>query len=375
MEQNKNDVTPLDEMLQNLIERLKRQFSPVGHSEDLHQLALVVSDTRLRLRGGTTRGIEDRRHLGERLDREIAERHRCQMEVTGRLAELERRFADDPDRMALGLQEFSRESARRPTDGAPGMADPFGDGLVSGSRNMRRLLDRHEHALAAALGIKPGERTMTGLIQDVQALKADVATYRARWESQAATIGHQRARNRDLEAQVAAVQKAVDDVWALVATPDGYGSPFWSEPGLDDTAPAWAIGKVLEHLRARDDESKRSMAELCTQLQEIYDAAGWTANVPSHTVLVKDIARLVSDNASLGNEVSAQLKRVGDLQFERATLKQVITDQAVQIARLRSDVAAFGSARGACSCASNDEAMAALNAADRQSDDDRICGC
>jgi hypothetical protein len=91
-------------------------------------------------------------------------------------------------------------------------------------------------------------------------------------------------RIRDLEAQVAAV-------WALVELTDGYGSPFWSEPGLDDTTPAQAVAAVLEHLRSCLASSYTAQRQDCL-------------GRPGHR-----------------------------------------------------------------------EAMAALNAADRQSDDDQICGC
>lgn len=249
--------------------------------------------------------------LSKRLDGEITERSQRQLEITGRLAALERDMqacietlrqpheckADDPDRMVMGLAR------------APGMATPFEDTRIAElerdlanaradaqvHQSARQAGEQWEAEVRTALGVGPGE-SRKWMVAEVARRTRDVATYRQRWEAQAATIGHQGARNRDLEAQVAALQKAIDDVWALIEKPDGYGSPCWSEPGLDDTTPAQAIERVMKHLREKIERTA---------------AAGISAWRPP--IMIVNPA--------------------------------------------------------------NAEAMAALNAADRQSDDDQICGC
>lgn len=132
-----------------------------------HALAMILLDVRKCLTG------------------EITERSRRQLEITGRLAELER---------CMGMRGIFPSRRQAPTLGPP--------------------------------------------------------PWMARWET------HEKVREkvRDLEAKVTAQQLAIDNVWALVELTDGYGSPFWAEPALDDTTPAKAVGAVLEHLRAKADQ-------------------------------------------------------------------------------------------------------------------------
>lgn len=112
----------------------------------------------------------------------------------------------------------------------------------------RQALEAWAEQVRTALGAHPHE-SRPWMAAEISRRTRDVATYRQRWETQAATIGNQSGKIRDLEAQVHVLDHAIADVWALVEYTDGYGSPYWTEPGLDDTTLAEAVEAVLEHLR------------------------------------------------------------------------------------------------------------------------------
>lgn len=222
------------------------------------ELARILDDTR-----------DSASVIGGRLAGEIAERSQRQLEITGRIAALERRMS-----MA--------EVVVTPND-KRGMATPFEDTRIAElerelanaradaqvHQSARQTLEKWEAKLLEAFNIPPSEagaHNRKWMIAEVGRLQQRSGSLSAAGEerqrlimalsSQDRTIsavGMERDRNeakvRDLEAQVAALQKAIDDVWALVEQPDGYGSPYWTEPGLDDTTPAQAIERVLASLR------------------------------------------------------------------------------------------------------------------------------
>lgn len=249
-----------DKTLSDAIAQMERQLNTCRDSTSCNlpmtmmlSLAKILRDE-CDARRAIVRQAEHREQLNQgtaqRLTGEINERSQRQMEITGRLAELERleRRMVDPDRVAMGLT---------------------------------KALCNERHPPPACLD--PGC-----------------------WHK--AAYNKTTERIRDLEAQVHALDHAIADVWALVEQTDGYGSPFWSEPGLDDTTPAQAVAAVLEHLR--------------------------------HV-------------AGSGVATCAQLK----MEAERHRQRYMSNLRALNLNP------------------ANAEAMAALNAADRQSDDDQVCGC
>lgn len=119
------------------------------------------------------------------------------------------------------------------------------------------MMARATRATAHRLHAEANERTqrqleITGRLAELErrmAQRGKLAEL-TRLTEEAGGYDEQNRHVVDLEAQITAQQQAIDDVWALVELTDGYGSPFWSEPGLDDTTPAQAVGAVLEHLRS-----------------------------------------------------------------------------------------------------------------------------
>lgn len=262
-------------------------------------------------------------HRDQRVEGEIAERSQRQMEITGRLAEAERglktlaRRVDSldggPGVRPADAERLDREQADAVTEAIEyarmhawvidaimalqhDLANARADAQVH--QSARQALEAWEAEVRTALGAHPHD-SRNWMVAEIARLVAVRVAVRA--------FSQNSARARDLEAQVAALQKAIDDVWALVEQPDGYGSPFWTEPGIDDTTPAQAVERVLAHLRARIE-------------------------------YLAERALVVEQNAEENRRRYADLLAIGRNPANR-------------------------------------EAMAALNAADRQSDDDQICGC
>ena len=63
-----------------------------------------------------------------------------------------------------------------------------------------------------------------------------------------------------IDADRVGMRMDLDLVWELVKERDSYGSPFWTEPGLDSTTPAQAVEIVLTHLRGVIDDERRERA-------------------------------------------------------------------------------------------------------------------
>ncbi|HSR79059.1 MAG TPA: hypothetical protein VLN57_20975 [Xanthobacteraceae bacterium] len=470
----KNEKNPLDEMLHNLIVRLHSE----GLNGQLHQLALVLSDTRDlaratrrlakeeqilfldRIEQLTTR-FDSAREVAtahsDRLDGEIRERSQRQTEITGRLADLERRMVpvelkvdaatDDPDRMAIGLTELFRDVAKRPASAESGgglsdvarpesnrdrairivqvmedgdAAQPTAEHVGGGVYQVTGLdTSRLGHARATTV-----ERTEASLTAD---RKAAEGIARKHWNKNHSAenwngapewvlgalcevMGMEMAQRMKARAQchvtellrqdLAVARELLSDVWALVVKPDGYGSSFCPEPGIDETTPAQAVSAVLANLRAqigaRDStisNAKLAMTELYgpagALLWDEYVAAGWPDDVERrHSGLVERIQMLAKPLDPRPNELERRhlTSTIDDLRkeatrglAERAKLKQTIADQAAQMGRLmarermlkktiESTLAAW--AQEACARSTR----AALNAEDRQSDDDQICG-
>lgn len=284
----------------------------------------------------------------QRLEGEIAERSQRQLEITGRLAELERRIVPrggcsepgTPPWMAeREAEREARESTREPTPCTAGPLAIWG-ALTPGHQPTREPTCNGQHPPPACGDPECWHVKEKGPGKAVQQAIAEaerVAIYRRRWETVRAS----------LESQVTAQQQALDDVWALVEETDGYGSPFWSEPGLDDTTPAQAVAAVLEHLRAQIAEHEAEGVERRRDYtEELTEALGYgTGTIVWHRAL--DLVReTILQRNGAREQVAAQAK--------------IIRYQAETIGRYQLGYPA--------------EAMAALNAADRQSDDDQICG-
>lgn len=73
-------------------------------------------------------------------------------------------------------------------------------------------------------------------------------------------------------------REQIADVWALIAQPDGYGSPYWTEPHLDDTTPAQAVSAVLAHLRKAVSTGVHSRALVCAIGETLGLKSGWTVD-------------------------------------------------------------------------------------------------
>ncbi len=174
---------------------------------------------------------------------------------------------------------------------------------------------------------------------------------------------------RDLQAQAHAQQQAIADVWELVEMTDGYGSPFWAEPGLDDTTPAQAVGAVLEHLRAKADQLTEQahgrQAELDQRAKDYTDELTEALGYGTGTIVWSRALDLVRETILQRNvareQVAAQATVYWQLTARIRTLEERNATQAETIGRYQLGYPA--------------EAMAALNAADRQADDDQICRC
>lgn len=199
MEQSDKDLSGAIEVLEQLAAQRTHASVPLG-----------VTLTMARALRETRRWIEG----------EIAERSQRHQEITGRLAALERRMS-------------MREVEVKPVAGTGCYQDPeHGSPWCA-------VHDEVPDWSGEVIGWKgpPGwVCAKGGAVLDSREQALSVFTQNT-------------SKIRDLEAQVSALQKAIDDVWALVEQTDGYGSPFWSEPGLDDTTPAQAVDAVLEHLR------------------------------------------------------------------------------------------------------------------------------
>lgn len=370
-----------DENLNRAIATMERQLTTCRDSTScnlpmgvLLTLAKILRDE-CDARRAIVRMAEHRDQLAQgtaqRLTGEIAERSQRQLEITGRLAALERR---------MSMREVVVTPERPQWE--PGDHDA--------GRGFRRLLDRHERVLEERNETQAG--TITELERDLANARADAQVHQSArraleiWAEQIRTalgahphesrpwmvaeVGRLNsgvrtvAKVRDLEAQVTALQKAIDDVWALVEMTDGYGSPFWSEPGLDDTTPAQAVAAVLEHLRAQLAEHEAEGAlRRQDYTSELTEALGYgTGTIVWHRAL--DLVReTILQRNGAREQVATQATAYTQLTTRVRTLEERNTTQAATIRSYQ-----LGDLLGT-------EAMAALNAVDRQSDDDQICGC
>lgn len=308
-----------DKILNDAIEQMERQLNTCRDSTSCNLPMSVM----LTLATSIREAHDVQNALARRLNGEIVERSQRQLEITGRLAALERDMRAQPHEckaeigrgMATPFEDTriaelerelatSRQVAKETTqslnaadakirDLERDLANARAD--VQVHQSARQVLEQWEAEVRTALGVGPGE-SRRFIVLEIERMKQFEKEVRE-------TRGRLARRIGDLEAQVAALQAAIDDVWALVEEPDGYGSPYWTESGLDDTTPAQAVAAVLHHLRSA---------------------------------------------------ISYATVRIRVLEERNAT-------QAVTIGQYQETPRA--------------EAMAALNAADRQSDDDQICGC
>ncbi len=175
----------------------------------------------------------------DRLRGEITERSQRQLEITGRLAALERR---DPDRMAFGLATHTEIERHEVAE-----SDAVCAAIAIARKHAVECDIKHAYMPSSHEDAR-GWMPHSWVVDAIMAVRRDTQD--------------KNAKIRDLEAQVAAQQQAIDDVWALVELTDGYGSPFWAEPGLDDTTPAQAVAAVLEHLRQFSSNCLELMHEM-----------------------------------------------------------------------------------------------------------------
>lgn len=133
-----------------------------------------------------------------------------------------------------------------------------------------------------------------------------------------------------------ALRAALRNVWEQLAQPDGYGTPYWGEPGLDDTSAADAVIAVLDHLRAQIDSLRHEKAHLQNQIEEHKEL-----EVKRVQLIDTQSERRVeaqTETQHLRIERDEALGAAEMVQLKLSGVEHTCIDQARQIAELRGEI-------------------------------------